>query len=176
MIPIELLQSKLPLIEQWIVDILMQHASQAKSLSSFGFLEIPKYFSQETIASIKVVIVPKVPMPPLTQMGLSQFGDFEKGSYAGVTYLDTYFLISQVVNNEATHFHELCHVIQWKYLGIDKFLIAYALGLMQHGYRNSPLEAMAYEYQQLFERRLNPFNIEAEIKNKLRKLGDTSGF
>ncbi len=175
MIPIELLQNKLPLIKQWIVDILRQYAAQAKPLSGFSFLEIPKYFSQETFVSVKVVEVLKVPMPPLIQMGLSQFGDFEKGSYGGVTYLDTYFIIPQVAHNEATHFHELCHVIQWKYLGIDKFLMVYAFGLMKYGYRNSPLEVMAYEYQQMFERGVNPFNIEEEIKDKLRKLVDALG-
>jgi predicted permease len=65
------------------------------------------YF-QETLASAKVVVVEKIPIPPLSQMGLNQLGDFEKGNYLGVTYLDTYFLVPQVAHNESTHFHELC--------------------------------------------------------------------
>jgi len=147
--------------------ILKSYVPYARPMLDYGFQGIPKYFSQETLASAKVVEVAKVPMPPLTQMGLSQLGDFEKGNYAGVTYLDTYFLLPQVAHNEPTHFHELCHVVQWKCLGLDKFLMAYAFGLLQHGYRNSPLEVMAYEYQQLFEKRIAPFNIEKQIIDKL---------
>ena len=164
---VDLLLQKLPLVKQWINMILTTHAAYARPILDYGFQEIPKYFSQETLASAKVVVVEKVPMPPLSQIGLSQLGDFEKGDYLGVTYLDTYFLLAQEARNESTHFHELCHIVQWKYLGLDKFLVAYAVGLLQHGYRNSPLEVMAYEYQQLFEKKISPFNIEKQIIDKL---------
>ena len=164
---IDLLLQKLHLVEQWINTTLAAHAPSARPMLDYGFQEIPKYFSQETLVSAKVVLVEKVPMPPLSQMGLGQLGDFEKGDYLGVTYLDTYFLLAQEARNESTHFHELCHIVQWKYLGLDKFLVAYAVGLLQHGYRNSPLEVMAYEYQQLFEKKTAPFNMEKQIINKL---------
>lgn len=165
-----LLLQKLPLVKQWINMTLAAHASSTRPMLDYGFQEIPRYFSQETLASAKVVVVEKVPMPPLSQMGLSQLGNFEKGDYLGVTYLDTYFLVSQVARNESTHFHELCHVVQWKYLGLDKFLMAYAFGLLQHGYRNSPLEVMAYGYQQLFEKKIAPSSIEQQIIDKLTVL------
>ena len=163
----DLLQQKLPLVKQWINMTLMAHAASARPMLDYGFLEIPKYFSQETLASAKVVVAEKVPMPSLSQMGLSQLGDFEKGNYSGVTYLNTYFLLLQEARNESTHFHELCHIVQWKYLGLDKFLMAYAVGLLQHGYRNSPLEVMAYEYQMMFEKKIAPFNLEKQIVDKL---------
>ena len=165
MVTPEFLLSKLPIIRQWIDGTLKAHAS--RPLSDFGFQELPKYFSKETLASAKVVAVSKIPVPPLSQLGLSQLGDFERGNYAGITYLDTYFLVPQEIRNEALHFHELCHVVQWKCLGVDKFLMAYASGLLQNGYRNSPLEAMAYEYQMMFEGKAAPFNIEQQISDKL---------
>lgn len=167
---VDLLLPKLPLVKEWINMTLAVHAPYARSMLDYNFQEIPKYFSQETLASAKVVVVEKVPMPPLSQMGLSQLGDFEKGNYSGVAYLDTYFLVPQEAHNESIHFHELCHIAQWKYLGLDKFLIAYAVGLLRHGYRNSPLEVMAYEYQQMFGRGMVPFDIEEQIKNKLNTI------
>lgn len=106
-------------------------------------------------------------MPPLTQMGLTQLGAFEKGHYTGITYLDTYFLVAREMHNEALHFHELCHIIQWKCLGADKFLMFYAEGLLRNGYRNSPLEVMAYEYQRMFEKNKAPFDMERQITEKL---------
>lgn len=163
---IDLLLEKLPLVKQWIDTTLKAHASYARPISDYGFQEIPRYFSQNTLAPVKVVIVEKIPMPPLTQMGLSEFGDFEKGNYTGVTYLDTYFLLPQEAHKESVHFHELCHIVQWKCLGVDKFLMAYAFGLLQNGYRNSPLEVMAYEYQMMFEKKGTPFNIEQQIIDK----------
>jgi hypothetical protein len=38
-------------------------------------------------------------------------------------------------------------VLQWKYLGMDKFLFCYGLGLLEYGYRHSPLEVMAYNHE-----------------------------
>ena len=163
----DLLLQKLPLILQWIDMTLKAHAPYARSIADFGFHEIPKYFSKETLDSVKIIAINKIPVPPLTEMGLNQLGDFENGIYAGITYLNTYFLLNQEVHNEALHFHELCHVVQWKYLGIDKFLMVYALGLLQYGYRNSPLEVMAYEYQNIFENKATPFDIEKQIIDKL---------
>lgn len=167
MTTVDLLLQKLPLIKQWINMTLTAHAYYAKPMLGYGFQEIPKYFSQETLSSAKVVVVDKVPMPPLSQMGLPQLGSFENGNYAGVTYLDTYFLVPQVAHSESIHFHELCHLVQWKCLGLDKFLMVYALGLLQNGYRNSPLEVMAYEYQVMFENKNPPFNVEKQIVDKL---------
>jgi hypothetical protein len=71
-------------------------------------------------------------------------------SFAGITYKDTFFL-QQGQNSESLHFHELIHVVQWERLGVDNFLLAYGVGLVQFGYKNSPLEQMAYSLQQAFD-------------------------
>ncbi len=68
----------------------------------------------------------------------------------GITYKDTFF-INQNHRTESLHFHELTHVVQWERLGIDNFLLAYGVGLMQFGYEKSPLEQMAYTLQRNFE-------------------------
>ena len=43
--------------------------------------------------------------------------------------LDTFFLKPAVAKDEAVHFHELIHVIQWRILGAKEFLRRYADGL-----------------------------------------------
>ena len=40
---------------------------------------------------------------------------------------------------------------QWTRLGVDNFLLAYGLGLAECGYRQSPLEEMAYSLQRAYE-------------------------
>ncbi len=48
--------------------------------------------------------------------------------------------------------------VPWERLGVDDFLLAYGAGLMQFGYRNSPLEKMAYFLQSGFDRGVLPEN------------------
>jgi hypothetical protein len=86
---------------------------------------------------------------------------------AGITYLDTYFVRADHIHDESLHFHELVHVIQWRLLGPEEFLERYADGLERFGYRNSPLEVMAYDLQGRFERDQQPFSVEAACQNLL---------
>ena len=60
--------------------------------------------------------------------------------------------MKKYVADEGLYFHELMHVVQWRMLGPERFLAAYADGLEKFGYRNSPLEAMAYDAQAAFAR------------------------
>ncbi len=74
------------------------------------------------------------------------------------------------VNAEPLHFHELVHVIQWNVLGPERFLALYADGLERFGYRNCPLEVMAYELQTRFEKDRIPFDVQVEVAQRLREL------
>jgi hypothetical protein len=58
------------------------------------------------------------------------------------------------------HRHELVHVIQWRLLGLDRFLLTYANGLECFGYRQSPLEAMADDAEKAFAGNPTIFNAE----------------
>jgi len=93
--------------------------------------------------------------------------DFERGDFDGITYLDTIFLKPTQSDNENMHFHELVHVIQWRLLGPDRFLLSYANGLECFGYRESPLEAMAYDAETAFASSTAIFNVETMVAEKL---------
>ena len=77
---------------------------------------------------------------------------------AGVTYKHTFF-VRTGEQTESLYFHELVHIVQWDRLGVDNFLFAYAVGLLQYGYMQSPLEQMAYQLQVRFEQRRVPENL-----------------
>jgi hypothetical protein len=62
------------------------------------------------------------------------------------------------------HFHELVH---WRLLGPDRFLLTYANGLECFGYRQSPLEAMAYDAEKAFAGNPAIFNAEKLVADKL---------
>ena len=144
MSPEEFAKSYPPLIA-WIRNTLTASAPAAHTVASRGFSRLPLYFTEKTLASTKVVLVDPLPIPPLSSMGLARFADFVRGNFDGITYVDTIFLKPTQSNNENVHFHELVHVIQWRLLGPDRFLLSYANGLECFGYRQSPLEAMAYD-------------------------------
>ena len=155
-----------PLLE-WIRTMLTANAHAAQSVASRGFSRLPLYFTQKTLASTKVVLVDPLPMPPLSSMGLSRFADFERGDFDGITYIDTVFLKPSQSDNENMYFHELVHVIQWHLLGPDRFLLSYANGLECFGYRQSPLEAMAYDAETAFASSTATFNVEKMVAEKL---------
>jgi len=129
---------------------LRAHAGNARTVASRGFSRLPRYFSPDTLTSAKVVQVDQLPIPPLSSWGLTRFADFERGNFDGVTYLNTFFIRQDELGNETIHFHELIHVIQWRFLGPENFLRLYTDGLERFGYRNNPLEMMAYDAEAAF--------------------------
>ena len=155
-----------PLLD-WIRTTLTTSAHVAQTVSSREFLRLPRYFTERTLTETKVVLVDPLPMPPLSSMGLSRFADFERGDFDGITYIDTIFLKPTQSNNEATYFHELVHVVQWRLLGPDRFLLSYANGLECLGYRQSPLEAMAYDAESAFSSSTVTFNGEKMVVERL---------
>jgi len=160
-----------PLIAGWIQKTLAEHAGAARPVPSFGFSRLPSYYDAQLLASSKVVVVSRVPVPLLLTMGLALFGAADRMDMAGITFLDTYFVRSDHVHDESLHFHELVHVVQWRLLGPERFVALYADGLERFGYRNSPLEVMAYDLQGAFEREPEPFNVEAACRTLLGRVG-----
>jgi len=159
-----------PLIIGWIQNTLAQHAPAARAVSELGFKRLPQFYQASTLATAKVVVVPKVPAPLLTKLGLTRFIEFESMDMDGVTYLDTYFVRTDHADRESLHFHELVHVIQWRLLGPERFLALYADGLERFGYRHSPLEEMAYGFQDAFDHGAQPFDVEAACRAQLGTL------
>ena len=160
-------QALYPQVIGWIRCTLATHEKNAKSVASAGFARLPLYFSNELIAHTKFVAVDRPPMPPLSALGLKRFAAFEQGDYDGATYLDTFFLKKSRVADEGLYFHELIHVVQWRVLGPERFLAAYADGLETFGYRRSPLERMAYDAQASFSRSTKLFDAEKLVAEKL---------
>ncbi len=147
---IQRLHAALPEVRMWIDEFLGKHAEQAREVSTLGFTQLATCFPQEFLERTKVVIVSRVPFPPVDSMGLPEFAYMQQRAFDGITFKDTFFL-QQDKASESLHFHELVHVVQWARLGIDNFLLAYGVGLSQFGYEQSPLEKMAYTLQGSFE-------------------------
>ena len=124
------LPAALPGIRQWIDEFLNDHAERARAVSTLGFTRLSTCFPQELLERAKVVTVPRVPFPPVDRFGLPELAPVQQMSFAGITFKDTLFL-QDGQTSESLHFHELVHVVQWARLGVDNFLLAYGIGLVQ---------------------------------------------
>ena len=159
-----------PKLRGWIQQTLEFYEKNAKAVASMHFARLPVYFDPSLLETAKFIAIDRLPMPPLSAMGLSRFGVFEQGDFNGITYLNRYFIKQAVVTEEAIHFHELIHVIQWRLLGPEDFLAAYANGLDEFGYENSPLEKMAYDAEASFKRSSAIFAAEEFVAEQLAHL------
>ena len=136
----------LPALRKWVEETVAQHKHLSEAVPVYLFPQLSSCFNSTTLTQTRVVKTDRLPIPPLSKLGLSKLADFEHAGatgYHAITLLDTYFIRPEFFNEEQVHFHELIHIIQWKYLEVDKFLLSYGIGLLQHGYWQSPLEVMA---------------------------------
>jgi hypothetical protein len=159
-----------PKLWAWIQKTLEFYEENAKPVTSMHFLRLPLYFDHGLLETAKFIALDRLPMPSLSAMGLSRFAVFEQSNFNGITFLDRYFIKQTMVTEEAIHFHELIHVIQWRLLGPEDFLAAYANGLDEFGYENSPLEKMAYDAEAAFKRSSPIFDAEKFVAEQLGRL------
>jgi len=163
----EQFQRVFPFVLDWIARTLAASAAKTKPVAALNFPRLPSFYSNDLLARAKVAFVDQCPTPPLSALGLNQFGEFEKMNASGMTYLDTYFILWREAERESLHFHELVHVVQWQVLGPERFLALYADGLEKQGYRNSPLEVMAYDHEARFKSTGEPYAVEAAVRQQL---------
>jgi hypothetical protein len=143
-------QNAVPRVKQWIDELLAAHARSTIVVSDLGFVRISQCYPKEFLELAKVMHVDEVPRPPLEKFELPELSRVLRINEA-ITLNNTSFIIEAMRTSESLHFHELVHVVQWQRLGMDRFLLAYAAGLITYGYRQNPLESMAYKFQAEFD-------------------------
>jgi hypothetical protein len=140
------LRHALPQMRQWIDGLHAKHSRDAVRASELGFPGLAAHLPLELLQSASAVMTHTIPFPPVRQFGLPEFEAMAIMPMDGITFGNMYF-VRPAASVEVVHFHELVHVIQWTKLGFEQFLMTYGLGIIQYGYEQSPLEAMAYELQ-----------------------------
>jgi hypothetical protein len=159
----------LPQVREWMDSLRAQHASASVPVARCGFPRLPQYFSRALLDDVRVVSVSKIPFPPLADYGLREVADIVRMGLAAITFDDTIY-VHQSLKTESIHFHELVHAVQWRTLGVDRFLLTYGIGVLQHGYAHNPLEALAYDLQSQFDRSLPIPNLEANVEAHAREM------
>src|SRR5262249_12718202 len=80
-----------PKLRGWIQQTLEFYEKNAKPVASMHFVRLPLYFDPSLLETAKFIAIDRLPMPPLSAMGLSRFAVFEQGDFNGITYLNRIF-------------------------------------------------------------------------------------
>ncbi len=128
-----------------------------------------QYFQEETLDTIVVCARPAIDNPPfyadLARRGMTIPLDFTQMS--GITFSDTVVITDG--NSDPNVFapllfHECVHVVQYRKLGVDRFVEEYVRGWADNNYDYSsiPLEQEAYTLQNRFSSGAR-FSVEAVV-------------
>jgi hypothetical protein len=153
-------------IEQWI-DETVETYSDSRVSCKVLLPHFNGFFPADFLEKSFFVVVDKIPKPDspeLRQMGL---GDLIDGDHVGITYKNTYFIKRELENNYRLHFHELVHVLQWRFLGTSGFIERYIQELTENGYNDAPLEKMAYELDAYFYAKKPAFDIPQYVQRTI---------
>lgn len=143
----------LPSVRQWVTQTTGEHVSSARPVSSFGFSRLASYFPPALLEATPIARVNRIVVPPLTALGIKELSGLEQMPFTGITYAGMIFMHTTAAS-ESTVFHELVHVLQWSALGVDDFILAYGIGLIEYGYAKNPFETIAFDLQSQFDRRM----------------------
>lgn len=154
-------------IEKWIDSTLSANLHARVPCSAIA-TNFEGFYPHEFLARSYYVLTDNLPMPDFPELHKLGLGGFLEMDADGITYKDTYFIKPHLVERFDLHFHELVHVAQWHYLGAPAFIERYIKEYMLFGYRDAPLEEMAYSLQgRYFEKENVPFDVLSHVKNWL---------
>ena len=133
------------------------------------------HFGHGVLQSSRVAWVDEIANPAfyaeLERAGAPTPLDFRLMS--GITFGDVMVMSRSQFEGPATWrpllFHELVHVVQYRVLGVDRFVAEYVEGWARNGffYEAIPLERMAYELQGRFDLAASRFSVESEVVRAL---------
>jgi len=135
------------------------------------------YFGRGVLQSSRVAWAEEIANPgfyeELERSGRAMPLDFRL--MTAITFVDTIVISRTQFEGPSTWrpllFHELVHVVQYRLLGLDRFVAEYVQGWARNGffYESIPLERMAYELQGRFDLASGRFSAETEVVRALEK-------
>ena len=153
-------------INIWIEKTLKSYSSNAVSCEQFSS-QFKDFYSTEFLANSYFVVVDQLPKPDFPELRQAGFGDFIDMDAAAITYKNTYFVKKGFEADLELHFHELVHVVQWKNLGAPLFIARYMKEISCVGYRNAPLEKMAYDLQATFSLKKSKLDVLSYVQSHI---------
>ena len=111
-------------IEQWIDEVNHKYKYKRVCCTQFA-AQFAGFYPTEFLENAFYVVIDEIPKPDFAALRAMGLGDFIDMKVSGITYKNTYYLLSTSVDNLRVHFHELVHVLQWQNLGALAFIERY---------------------------------------------------
>ena len=153
-------------IDNWIDQTLKNYSDQAVSCEKFCS-QFNGFYPSDFLSNSYYVAIDQLPKPDFPELRQAGFGSFIDMDSVGITYKNTYFIKKGYEGDIALHFHELVHVLQWQNLGAVLFIQRYMEEIIRFGYRNAPLEKMAYDLQDHFSMKKEPLSVLNYVQNEI---------
>ena len=153
-------------IENWIDQTLNDFSNRTVPCDQL-LTQFAGYYPSDFLSKSYFVVIDEIPMPDFPELREAGLGGFLDMKMDGVTYKNTYFIKTVHQNNFELHFHELVHVLQWQYLGAQRFISRYIEEMQKYGYRDAPLEKMAYDLGDHFSKNGEPLDIPSYVQQKI---------
>ncbi|MCH7565011.1 MAG: hypothetical protein IH968_14445 [Gemmatimonadetes bacterium] len=159
----------------WISEQRDRHLETSESLPDTTRAALRGYFEPETLDRARIGSTSVIENPPFYSQfeAAGQAIPLDFSVWAGITFGDVILLSDAGESGAMPHsvvFHEMVHLVQFRILGIDEFARRYvtALAWNRFQYMTIPLETMAFDLQDRFERSDGrPFPAEVEIRRRL---------
>ena len=153
-------------IEKWIDQTNSDFKNQRLSCDRFA-MEFKGFYPVSFLKQAYFVVVDKIPKPDFLELRQLGMGDFIDMDVDGITYKNTYYILSHVTQNLRLHFHELVYVAQWVNLGAACFIERYITEIQSSGYAEAPLEKMAYTLDTHFSNGKGPIDVPSFVSEKI---------
>jgi hypothetical protein len=154
-------------IQKWIEHTLVEYEAQMQPVAAAQLERLNQYYPNTVLQRVQRVIVDRCPIPPLAVANIPQLAEIERWDIKGIPWVNTIFIRRDLAGWDAVHFHELLHIIQWENLGTERYLTAWAIGTVTRGYRDNPLEEMAFRHQLRFETDKTPYDVIGEVTGEI---------
>jgi hypothetical protein len=169
-VPEELIQLAANKVAAYISEQRAFFQSKASPIPVDDKAALQPFFPADLLEQVKVVRA-RVGDPPfyaqLHSLGIRNMPAFS--DLAGITFVD--IVVHAAPLTPALLFHELVHVVQYRYLGVAGFADFYVRGFLSGGsYEEIPLEKQAYELEARFAGNSATFSVDEDVQRR-RKLG-----
>jgi len=159
---------------EWVREQRELHIRDAVVLPPQLIARVSSFFEESVFGRARMKVVEEISNPAFYSelMIAGEPIPIDFSQMAGIVFKDIILLSMRHMPKNDTiplFFHELVHIVQYQYLGIDKYVDLYVRGWAMHNrlYNAIPLEEHAYKLQERFEAR-EAFDVNAEVKAYLQ--------
>lgn len=153
---------------RWIREQRDRYRPEGRPLTEEERRLVGSFFSESVLDRARIVILDRFENPDFfsvfDEAGLPYPLDLTRAS--GLALVDTILVSPRSQGSKTLLFHELVHLAQYDFLGLEEYMEGYVDGWAEGGrsYRTIPHERQAFELASRFARGSEPFSVAEAVR------------